>query len=242
MPIAIRGVPKTQNANNGNDATLTLDVITPPLINDIVIVFGGHANTVQTLSDVAGNTSGNYLQLGVNFGTEGEAIFGAWYQRMGATPDTSILCDGGGNTADGVQYGCWVISGVDTVTALDAAATTAGPTTSTDPNCPSIATATTDEWVFAMAGSNNRDTSVTAPTGYTDLLQDTRQEANDQTIAGARINAGAIDTEDPPAFTTWISGPWFAVTAAFRPAAAASVIPYASYLEHPTRLVKSRLR
>jgi len=237
MPIAIRGVPKTATQNNGNDATLTQDVITPPLINDIIIVFGGHANTVTTLSAPAGNTSGNFIQLGINTGSSSEAVFGAWYQRMGATPDLSVVCDGGGSNQDGVDYGCWVISGVDTVTALDAAATTAGPTSSTNPDCAAITTVTADAWVFAMAGSNNRDTSVTAPTGYTDALNASRNESNDLTISGARINAGAIDTENPPAFTGWGTGPWYAITAAFRPAISAGSSPSPIFMNYYTQLL-----
>ena len=67
-----------------------------------------------------------------------------WYRRMGATPALSVLCSGGGNNSDGVAYGCYVLSGVDTVTAEDATATTAGPTTSTNPDPASITTANTD--------------------------------------------------------------------------------------------------
>ncbi len=236
MAIALRGTPKTQNNNNGNDATLTQDVVTPPLVNDIIIVCGGHANTdTAALALPIGNTSGNFIELGANEGS-GESIFGAWYQRMGATPDLSVVCDGGGNNADGVQYACWVISGVDTTTALDAAATTAGPTTSTDPNPPAIITVTANAWVFAFAGSNNRDTSITVPTDYLNHLTDTRNETNDQTIAGARIIQVSPDTEDPPTWTGWSSGSWYAITAAFRPLAAAggsatnSILPYYTHL------------
>ena len=65
MAIAIRGNPKTFTANNGGDVTLTQDVITPPLVNDIIIAFGGHANTATTLGVPFGNTSGNYIELGI---------------------------------------------------------------------------------------------------------------------------------------------------------------------------------
>jgi hypothetical protein len=224
MAIALRGTLNhfTGNANNGSDVTLTFDTITPPLENDIVVVFGGHASGVTTLSAPSGNTSGAYQQIGIHTGSA--PVFGLWYQRMGATPDTSVLCDGGGNNADGVQYGCWVLSGVDTTTAEDQTATTAGPTTSTNPNAPSITTQTANAWVIAVAGSENRDISPGTVSGYSNQLDDTRQETNDQTVAGAtflKVSAGA---EDPAAWDTWISGTWYAITAAFKEEVSSDVL------------------
>ena len=232
--IALRGTLNnfTVNNNNGNDVTLTLDTITPPLVDDIIVVFGGHAATDTTLAAPIGNTSGNFQQLGIHTGTA--PIFGAWWQRAGATPDTSVLCDGGGNAADGVQYGVWVISGVDPVTALDVAATTAGPTTSTNPNAPSITPPTDNAWVFAMAGSEVRDTSPGTVSGYTNQMSDTRNETADQTIAGATFNitTNGGSAEDPAAWDTWLSGAWYAITAAFRPEVAVTTMDAAvgSYL------------
>ena len=114
MTIALRGALNhiTATANNGNDATLTLDTITPPLTDDIIVVFGGHGEGTTTLSAPSGNTSGSYIQIGIHTGTA--PIFGMWFQKMGATPDTSILCSGGGDNADAADYGCYVLSGVDT--------------------------------------------------------------------------------------------------------------------------------
>jgi len=223
MAIALRGALNhfTTTQNNGNDVTLTLDTVTPPLEDDIIVVFGGHAATdTAALAAPIGNTSGNFIALGDHSGTA--PIFGAWYQRMGATPDTSVVCDGGGNNQDGVQYGCWVISGVDTTTALDVTTVTVGPTTSTNPNCGSITPPTDDAWVFAMAGSEVRDTSPGTVSGYTNQLENTRQEAADQTVAGATfdITTNGGSAEDPAAWDAWLSGAWYAITAAFKPAVA----------------------
>ncbi len=230
MAIALRGASNhfTGNNNNGNDVTLVFDAITtPPLVNDIAVVFGGHAATDTTLVAPIGNTSGNYIQLGIHTGTA--PIFGAWYQRMGATPDLNVVCDGGGNNSDGVQYGVWVISGVDTVTALDVAATTAGPTTSTNPNPPSITPPTDNAWVFAMAGSEVRDTAPGTIANYINDLEDTRNETVDQTVAGATfdITTNGGSAEDPAAWDAWLSGAWYAITAAFRPAVSGqSIVPH----------------
>ena len=230
MTIALRGTLNhfTGNANNGNDVTLTLDTITPPLVNDIIVIFGGHASGSTDLSPPAGNTSGNYVQIGIHTGTA--PIFGMWFQRMGATPDTSVVCDGGGTNTDGVQYGCYVLSGVDTTTAQDQTATTSGPTTSTNPDAPSITTQTTNAWVIACAGSEVRDTSPGTIDGYFNQLDDTRNETNDQTVAaGTFPNVGA-DAENPAAWDTWLSGAWYAITAAFKEQPAAADVLHAQVM------------
>jgi hypothetical protein len=216
MAIALRGALNnfTGTSNNGGNVTLTFDTITPPLEDDIVVVFGGHGVGTTTLSAPVGNTSGAYQQIGIHTGSA--PIFGMWYQRMGATPDTSVLCSGGGNNADAGDYGCYVLSGVDTTTALDATATTAGPTTSANPNAPSITTVNANSWVIACAGSDIFDTSPGTISGYSNQLSASRNETNDLSIAAATfLNVGA-DAEDPAAWDTWGSATWYAITAAFR--------------------------
>lgn len=220
MAIARRGISQTGQSNNGGNVTLTFDTITPPLENDIIVAFGGHGIGTTTL---AAPGSG-YTQIGIHTGTA--PIFGAWYKRMGSTPDLSVVCSGGGDAADGVAYCCWALSGVDTVTAEDATATTAGPTTSTNPDPASITPVTANAWVAAMAGNNNQDNSPGTISGYTDHLSQSRTETNVYTTAGALVDAGAVDAEDPGAWSTWKTGTWYTITAAFRPAAAGGFVPY----------------
>ncbi len=214
MAIAVRGVSQTGSASNGANLTLTFDTVTPPLEDDIVVVIGGHGVAVTTLA--APGTG--YTQIGIHTGSA--PIFGAWYKRMGATPDLSVLCDGGGNAADAVTYIAIVLSGVDTVTAEDAAAVTAGPTTSTNPDGASITTVTANAFVVVTAGSDVRDTTPGTVSGYTEQLNINRNETNDLTVAIAIVDAGAADAEDPAAWSSWANGTWYAITAAFRPVVA----------------------
>ena len=232
MAIALRGALNhfTVTTQNGGTATLTLDTITPPLENDIIVVFGGHSVGSTALLAPIGNTSGNYVQIGIHTGTA--PIFGMWYQRMGSTPDLSVACDGGGTNTDGVQYGCYVLSGVDVTTAEDASATTSGPTTSTNPNPASITTVTANAWVIACAGSEVRDTSPGTISGYSNHLDDTRNETADQTVAAATfVNVGA-DAENPAAWDSWLSGAWYTITAAFRPVVDGEASPTPSIISY----------
>jgi hypothetical protein len=215
MAIAIRGISQTGNNNNGGDVTLTFDAVTPPLEDDVVVVFGGHGATTTTL---AAPGSG-YTQIGIHTGSG--PIFGAWYKRMGGTPDASVVCSGGGDAQDGVSYCCWTFSGVDTTTAEDATATTAGPTTSSNPNNPSITTVTDNAWVLAMAGSTAFDSTPGTVSGYSNTISQTRNETADLTSAGATLDKTSFGAEDPAAWSSWTSGQWYTITAALRPAAAA---------------------
>jgi len=220
MAIALRGSANhiTGASGNGGDVTLTFDTGTPPLENDIVVVFGGHGTDVTTLTA----PGSGYTQIGIHTGSA--PIFGMWYKRMGATPDLSVVCSGGGDAQDAVCYGCYVLSGVDTTTAEDATATTAGPTASTNPDPASITTANTDAWVIAVTGSDVRDTSPGTISGYSNQLNTNRNDTNDITIAGATFENPEADAEDPGAWSTWSSGTWYAITAAFRAQAAGNHI------------------
>ncbi len=220
MTIALRGTLNhlIGSSNNGGDVTLTFDTITPPLVDDIVVVFGGHGIAVTTLAA----PGAGYTQIGIHTGSA--PIFGMWYKRMGATPDLSVVCSGGGDNDDGVAYGCWVLSGVDTTTAEDATATTAGPTTSTNPNAPSITTNNVNAWVIPTAGSDNRDTSPGTVSGYSNQLNVNRNETNDVTVAGATFENPEADAEDPAAWSSWSSSTWYTITAAFREQVSADVL------------------
>ena len=228
MPIALRGISQTGNSNNGGDVTLTFDTVTPPLTDDYVIVFGGHGVTTTTLTAPSPSAGGAYTQIGINTGSA--PIFGAWYKKMEATPNLSVLCSGGGNNSDAVAYGSVIYSGVDATTPLDVTTVTVGPTTSENPNCGSITPVTANAFVLAMTGSAVFDSTPGTVSGYTDQLTETRNETVDFTTAFARIDSGGVGAEDPPAWDTWASGIWYAITVALRPAAVGGLgIPIAMY-------------
>src|SRR3990167_6449105 len=134
---------------------------------------------------------------------------------MGVTPDLSVVCSGGGDAGDGVAYCCWVLSGVDP-TFFDQTTTTAGPTTSTNPDCASITTQTANAWVLAMAGSAVNDAAVTGPTGYVNTIDDNGNDAADLTCAGGTLEIASPGASDPASWTSWASGTWYGITAALK--------------------------
>jgi hypothetical protein len=218
--IALRGTGKSGNATNGGDVTLTFDAgAGAPQTGDYVVVFGGHGTTVTTLlpPGAAAPNDGTYTQVGIHTGSA--PVFGAWIKKMGATPDTQVVGSGGGNASDAVAYGAWVISGVDLSTPQDQTATTAGPTTSTNPNGASITTVTDNAWVLTMAGSVVNDGTPGTISGYTNQKNANATDTSPFTTSGMTKLVAAHGAEDPGAYSSWSSGAWYAITMALRPAA-----------------------
>ena len=152
MAITLVGTPQVGGNNNGGNVTLTFDVA--PVQNDVVVVLGGHGVATITLT---APTPATYTSIAEHTGSA--PIFGAWYKVMGATPDTNVVCNGGTANQDSVAYVAYVLRGVDVNDVIDVTTTTAGPTTSTNPNPPSITPTTNGAWIIAMAGGAVRDTS-----------------------------------------------------------------------------------
>ncbi len=195
--------------NNGGNVTINLPTMAQ---GDVVFAFGGHVFRAAT---TVGPSSAGYSNL-VNLNTSGVA-FDISYKVMGAVPDTTFVGLGTGNAADETAYGVYVLRGVSAAI-VDATTTTAGPTTSTNPDCPSITTKTDGAWVLALALSVVNDASVTIPSGYINGVAANGTDTNPATVGGGTLLKSAFGAEDPASFTNWSSGAWIAGTVAVRSA------------------------
>lgn len=237
MAITIVGTLQINRSANGSNITLTFDVT--PQADDLVILFGGTAKRTGTLFGPAA-TSPGYTELHSHTGTtDGSSpSMGVWAKFQGRTLldddgnvlldadgntlteaiDTSVTGRGTGNAADVGAYGAWVLRGVDPAI-LDATITTAGETTSTNPNAPSIATNTAGAWVLAMALSGVNDGTPGTVSGYSNQGNASATDTNPLSVAGATKEVASPSTEDPAAWGTWSSGTWYAITVALKPGA-----------------------
>jgi hypothetical protein len=209
----VTGGAVASQAGNGGDVTLTFPVGIAQ--NDVVIVFGGHSNRA---ANTPGPETGGYASLAQY--TTASPFFDVSWKRMGAVPDANVVCHGTGNTADAAAYGCFVLRGVVTSgSPLDQAVATVGPTTSTNPNPPSIVTQTAGAWVLALAGSAVNDASPGTITGYSNHIQGAGNDTGeDYSCAGATREIASPGTEDPGAWSSWASGAWYAASVAIKPA------------------------
>jgi hypothetical protein len=215
--ITVRGTPQSSGGAgvDGNDITLTFDEA--PQEGDVVLVFGGHGDTVTTI-DAPGS---GYTEIFKNEGTK--PIGGVWYKVMGSTPDTDVVCRGGGNVNDAVGYGAIVLSGVDTSNVLDVPITTASGSTPAQPDSPAITTVTDGAFVFSIGLNSTTDATVTEPLGYSTDFGGTGGDVADFSAYGAYLEIASASTENPGAWSFWGSDEWQAITLAIRPARAEGV-------------------
>lgn len=209
MAISLIGTPQSGSNTNGGDVTLTFDVA--PSQNDVVVVFGGY----ETASAAIGPSTAGYTNVVAQLtGTHGLSLD---YKVMGASPDTTVVCQGGGAAADAVVYVAYVLRGVDTGTVQDAAPT---PTSASSgaPDPLTITTVTDGAWVLAFAVSKVNDATPGTISGYSNHVSGNATDTNPYTAAGATKLVATAGAEDPGAWSSWASAGWRARTWAVRPA------------------------
>lgn len=223
------------NSVAGADITLTLPTL---LENDLVIV----ASMVprNTDIDVQMTTSG-YTEVADLHATDtNHTNLGVFYKKMGATPDTTAVTNGGGDASDGPSAVFLAFRGVDTATPMDVAATTASGSNNGQANPPSIDYSDPDT-IVVVAGARGHAIGASTGTGLT-LSKNymgvtaTGNGSRDSSVALGYAAAHMVsDPEDPNTMyeaSSVVAGStipvstaadsWCAVTMALRKAVAAA--------------------
>ena len=215
--ITVIGTPQTGNANNGGAVTLTWS--TTPSTNDYTIVIAGAP--AATTTDVT-MTTANYSELTHYEGVGTTAPkYWIYYKKQGASPDTTAVVATLSDSAVDQSAIGFVLRGVDGTTFSDQTPTTAGETTSTNPDPNQIVTQTNGAFVFVTAlAVGTLDSAVTEPSGYTGYSV-TGDDTNDHTLSAAYKEVASAGTENPVSWTNQTSANWYAITFAVRPTVAA---------------------
>jgi hypothetical protein len=208
----------TVGAINGNGVTM---VIPPSSVQtgDVVILFGGKPGRASTSIGALGGL--NYTQI---FSTGANAKgpnFGAWFKIMGATPDSSIVALGSANASDGTAYGAYIFRGVSSVMFDVAHQSVIGNSTNPDP--PSVITATNNAVVVAVAGSQVNDAAVYSILGYSDFRTATANDSLDITVLGNWASIAAAGSTDPGVFNAVATASWVSGTIVLKPATTPTV-------------------
>lgn len=210
MTISIIGAAQSAAAIDGGNVTLTFNVA--PVQDDIVIVVGGHFTRAAT--NYGPSTAGYNL---VVLAQPTNASLGLWWKAMGASPDSTVVCQGSGNAADACAYACIVLRGVDKVTPINNVAPS-GSAGSTNPDPASLTPSFKDDLILAAALSIVNDTTPGTQTNYTQQATAAATDTNAATVALSSRQLAAISAEDPPAWSTWSTGAWTALTISVRTA------------------------
>lgn len=196
---------------------------------DLVIVATGYV-TVGGADGNPGVSTSGYTEIADLYSNDSrEAQFSVNYKLMGATPDTSVTCNGSGSASLGAAGIAYALRGVDQTTPLDVTSTTATGLDSSIPNPPSITPTTSGAYVVitGCGTSQNIELGVTPPTGYSNgaFVSGAQSTAVHVACASKEWTSGA---EDPGAWTDWATSTvdaWAAATMAIRPAADAGGQP-----------------
>ncbi|MEO0215666.1 MAG: hypothetical protein ABIL14_01445 [candidate division WOR-3 bacterium] len=216
-------------ASDGGDVTITLPAGIQE--NDLVIVGYSIGDGDNVDFDMALLTSG-YTKVADLFSDDtNDTNLGVFWKVMGATPDTSVVCDGQGGLNASVAGVCMVFRGVDTTTPMDVTPTTSTGINTFNPNPPAISWVTSGSWtVIVGANGHSRGSTgtYTFPTGYTTNALSRGADDNYDTTIGIGYNPNPALPEDPGVMIH--SGTdngmfsWCAVTLALRPASGSAPV------------------
>jgi len=217
MPWTKVGEVEFNIVANSTDQDVTLPG--SPIEGDIVIYAHAADQAVSPGVQTAGYTDIETDHSAIDPGHD------SGWKQLGSTPDTLVTfqqTSGNEQTAGVLQ----VWRGADATTPLDAGPASAAGTG--NPDSPEITTVTDGALVFSlgMLDDLNIADSITAPTGYTDLLaHDNTSSVDNACSMMASFEKASAGAENPGAFGASGSDPWDAATIAFRPSAAVAAIP-----------------
>jgi hypothetical protein len=191
MAITLVGTA-SGSALNGDDVTITLPAGLAE--NDLVLVIGG---TGSAGSDATIETAGYTTAAPYNH-SDLSGIVG--YKLMSSSPDTTVLCNGGGAASDGVAYVVMAFRGVH-ASIIDASVQVVD--LGGDPNSPAITTVTDGAAVIsAFISEDAWGTIVNPPTGYGSVVSVARPESNGVHAGAAYKIITPAGTENPGVWDT----------------------------------------
>lgn len=191
--------------------------------DDLVIVTGGGGRNAD--SEVFGPSTSGYTTVdSIDAGATNNVAAGIWYKFMGATPDTTVVCQNTGQGEDACAYTVHVLRGVDTTTPQDATfQVTSFQTSTTTPNPPAI-TVVTDEALVLVSNFGNSIGTISVsggtPATYGSLAQSNQTDTYRANVGAAVKPLLPPASEDPGVFTYTAAGNFYTWTTAWRP------IPY----------------
>jgi hypothetical protein len=207
--ITLVGTGQIAALSGGGDITLTFNVA--PKQGDMVLAFGTYQGTGGT--GTASFVTSGYTTRFSQFSGNARGIVATKF--MGGTPDATVTLNVD-QTSGSRCFGCYVFENVH-ADVLDAAVTEATGN-STNPDAPSITTATAGALVVPIAFSHSGDNAVTAPSGYGNAINIGISAFRDTSLAAAMLAAGPPGAVNPPSWTNWTAEEWRALTLALKPA------------------------
>lgn len=216
----------TSTTTQSLSGTLAGGIAASPAAGDLVVVYCsvGWDTTAATSQTISGNNSGAYsneaFQSVDDTNDSGSQLN---YQRMGATPDTSLTIPSSASIRNAQRWVVHVFRNVDAATPLDVAAVPASGINTGRPDPAAITPSTAGAWIVAFyASAAAAGTAYTAPTDFaTDWLGGTQADTVDCMQGGGYYTGWTSGAYNPAAITaggtTGTGDSWTAMTIALRP-------------------------
>ncbi len=203
--MAISFVGSASDGNlNGGDASIDVSGLGLQE-NDIIIGIGGIGGTAAGSQNLVGDNSGQFTTLETNDSVNLQ--FGAWWQRVGTTPDDTLTGSGNGDSGDSCAYAVMVFRGAslfsDPFEGSSAVSVNSG---SADPNPGSKTFTAPGVAIICGFLSEVSDNTVTAPSGYATVESINANDQEDATVGISHLLT-PTSPEDPGVFLC-SSGRW----------------------------------
>lgn len=209
----LRGSASATTTNGGNPS-IDLTTIADLSEGDVVYVLGAIPTTTAGLA-----LPGDWSTLDEQNSGSGRGIIGR--KVMGPIPDASVVLTGDADAGSSVGFIAVALAGVDTTTPEDGVSIVFASGSSTNPDPGSITPGSTGGIALIMAWSRVNDSTKTAPTGYTEVVDIAASaDTNDVSLYGA-YKFGMVSgvAENPDAIGSWSTGDWGAWTISVRTSA-----------------------
>jgi hypothetical protein len=218
MAITRRGEAEN-SATNGAD----FDVTHPAgLVENDVIYLTVTVGTLLTDTDFNMTAPTGWTELADLYANDtAETNLAVFRKVMGVTPDSTATISNPGGFGQGCAAVEIALIGVDTTTPEDATTTTATGIDTGTPDGASITTVTDGAWVLTCVGNPDSDTTITAPTGYSNQVDRNSAASEPCTTGMTTKEVTTAAAENPGAWTnmsTNAANSWCAATVAVRPA------------------------
>lgn len=235
MALAYRG-GKSANAGSGaTDWSIDLTALSggsgaAAQAGDIVIVVFSDHYPADGTGNMSVNTSG-YTAIdggGLHSTDSRQTNMRIFYKVMGVTPDTTLSLHDGSSGGDvGATGSVSVWSGINAATQMDVSPVPATGTNTGTPDPAAILPVTTGAVVLAIGGgSATSDRTMTAPSGFGNLIFGTNTQSSQNSTCGIASIAWGGGSVNPGTFggmSTSTSDSWCALTVALRPEPDSSV-------------------
>lgn len=220
MALSFAGTGEN-SAINGGTVTITFSASACVTGNYVVVTYATPVTPgtgMSVRSSVVGDTFTQILATTAS--TVNAVVMSIWAKKLGTPATVQAVCTGTGNSSDGDTAVGIILADDGKNPQLDTAVTVQTGS-GTTPDSPSITVVTSNDIVMSCVAAAISDTTVTAPTSFTNQADINASDTRSTTTGMAIITLNSTSAFDPGTWTNFTSAGWVGATVAIRPGSTA---------------------